>query len=56
MLVFVMFISLIKKGMHMSSSEKAFRESFTKLLEARNKQLTNEDESDNIIELGDATE
>lgn len=40
----------------MSSSEKAFREKFIKLLEERNKQLTTEDESDNMDGLGEATE
>ncbi len=43
----------------MSSSDIAFREKFIKLMQAQKEiikeQLTNEDESDTIVELEDAT-
>ena len=49
-----------KRGMLMSSSDAAFREKFMKLVQARKEmsqeQLTSEDEFDNMVELGDATE
>ena len=44
----------------MSSSDAAFREKFMKLIQARKEmspeQLTNDEEFDKIVELGDATE
>ncbi|BBA65242.1 predicted ORF [Xanthomonas phage XacN1] len=44
----------------MSSSDAAFREKFMKLMQSRKEmspeQLTSEDEFDNMVELGDATE
>ena len=49
-----------KRGMRMSSSDAAFREKFMKLMQSRKEmspeQLTSEDEFDNMVELGDATE
>ena len=49
-----------KRGMLMSSSDAAFREKFMKLMQSRKEmspeQLTSEDEFDNMVELGDATE
>ncbi len=49
-----------KRGLLMSSSDAAFREKFMKLVQARKEmppeQLTSEDEFDNMVELGDATE
>lgn len=44
----------------MSSSDAVFRDKFMKLMQARKEitpeQLTSEDELDNIVELGEATE
>lgn len=44
----------------MNSSDATFREKFMKLVQARKEmsqeQLTSEDEFDNMVELGDATE
>lgn len=44
----------------MNSSDATFRDTFVKLMQARKEmsqeQLTSEDEFDNMVELGDATE
>lgn len=58
--MYVISTTPTKRGMLMSSSDAAFREKFMKLVQARKEmsqeQLTSEDEFDNMVELGDATE